>query len=121
MERKVEISLYLHFREDALTWNQSLDYFAPMKLPDEELEKLLLNRWSHVGKQDKENTKGLFSCENLYCRFMDVFIKKISLFLLTPVVGIILSMFTWLIDCKLLQRIFKAHRLRVKIFKSLNI
>jgi hypothetical protein len=34
-----------------------------MRLPDEELEKLFLDRWSHVGKQDKESTKGLFSCD----------------------------------------------------------
>jgi hypothetical protein len=59
--------------------------------------------------------------ETLYYRFMVVFTKKRSLFLLTLVANKILSMFNWLIDCKFLQRIFKAHRLRVKMFKFLNI
>jgi hypothetical protein len=61
-----------------------------------------------------------FHVETLYYRFMDVFIKKISLFLLTLVACIILSMSSWLIDCKYLQRIFKLHRLKVKIFMSLK-
>jgi hypothetical protein len=62
-----------------------------------------------------------FHVETLYYRFRDVFKKKISLFLLTLVAFIILSMFSWLRDCKFLQRIFKAHKLRVKMFKILNI
>jgi hypothetical protein len=62
-----------------------------------------------------------FLVENLYYRFMVVFIKKMSLFLLTLVANKILSMFSWLIDCKFLQRIFKAHKLQVKMFKSLKI
>jgi hypothetical protein len=50
-------------------------------LSDEEYEKVFLDRWSHVGKKDKESTKGLFSCENFYYRFMDVFNRKMLLFL----------------------------------------
>jgi hypothetical protein len=41
-----------------------------------------------------------FHVTNLYYRFMVVFIKKMSLFLLTLVACIILSMFSWLMDCK---------------------
>jgi hypothetical protein len=74
-----------------------------------------------VGKQYKESIRVYFHVENLYYRFMVVFIKKISLFLLTPVADIILSMFSWLIDCKFLQRIFKSHRSKVKKFKFLKI
>jgi hypothetical protein len=62
-----------------------------------------------------------FHVATLYYRFRDVFRNKISLFLLTLVAFIILSMFSWLIYCKFLQRIFKAHKLRVKVFKFLNI
>jgi hypothetical protein len=55
--------------------------------------------------------------ENIYYRFMFLFIKKISLFLLTLVSNKILSMLSWLIDCKFLQRISKEHKLRVKSVK----
>jgi hypothetical protein len=85
------------------------------------MEKLFLDKWSHTKCKDKDNTKGLFSCENLYYRFMVVFIKKMSLFLLTLVANKILSMFSWLIDCKFLQRIFIAHRLLINMFKFLKI
>jgi hypothetical protein len=67
----------------------------------EKLKKILLDKWSHGENKDKERTKSLpFHVKNLYYRFMVVFIKKISLFLLTLVACIILSMFSWLIDCK---------------------
>jgi hypothetical protein len=69
----------------------------------------------------KGETSVYFQVENLYYRFMVVFIKKMSLFLLTLVANKILSMFSWLIDCKFLQRISKADRLRVKMLKFLNI
>ena len=55
--------LFLHFTEDAWRWKESLDYFQLIRLPEEELEKLFLDRWSHVGKQDKAITNGLFSCD----------------------------------------------------------
>jgi hypothetical protein len=35
-----------------------------MALFDEDFEKVLLDRWSHVGKNDTKKTKGLFSCGN---------------------------------------------------------
>jgi hypothetical protein len=62
-----------------------------------------------------------FHVENLYYKFMDVFKKKISLFLLTLVANKILSMFNWLIDYQLQPKIFKAHKLQVKMHKFLNI
>jgi hypothetical protein len=48
----------------------------------------------------KREPRIYFHVKNLYYMFMVVFIKKISLFLLTLVACIILSMFNWLIDCK---------------------
>jgi hypothetical protein len=83
-----------------------------MPLSEETLKKLLLDKWSHKKCKDKG-----FHVTNLYYKFMVVFIKKVSLFLLTLLACIILSMFNWLIDCKFLQRIFKAHMLRAKMFK----
>ena len=35
-----------------------------LKLLDEAFEKVFLDRWSHVVKNDKEINKGLFSCDN---------------------------------------------------------
>jgi hypothetical protein len=92
-----------------------------MGISDEAFEKFLLEKFYHAKSKEKEKTKGFFAYEPRSCRFMDVFIKKISLFILTLVSCIILSMFNWLIDCKFLQRIFKSYKSRVKIFKFLNI
>jgi hypothetical protein len=114
-----KVMINLSLQGDATIWWNSLNYRKMMALSDEEFEKVFLEKWSHA--KSKERRKGYFHVEILYYRFMDVFIKKISLFLLTLVACIILSMFSWLIDCKFLQRMFKAHRLRVKMFKFLKI
>jgi hypothetical protein len=109
----------LNLQGDVAIWWNSLNYSKMMALSDEEFEKVFLEKWSHA--KSEKRSKGLFSLENLYYRFMDVFIKKISLFLLTLVACIILSMFSWLIDCEFLQIMFKGHMLRVKMFKFLKI
>jgi hypothetical protein len=106
---------------DVAIWWKSLGHSKMMSLLDEEFEKVLLNRRSHVGKKDTENTKSFFSCGNLSYRFMDAFNKKSLLFLVTLVACIILSMLIWIKGCKYMERIFKAHILKVKIFKLLNI
>jgi hypothetical protein len=62
-----------------------------------------------------------FHVDTLYYMFMVLFIRRSLLFLLTLFACVILSMFSWLIDCKFLQRIFKAHMLRVKMLNFLNI
>jgi hypothetical protein len=90
----------LKLQGDAAIWWKLLDYKEMMTLSNVEFEKILLDKWSHGENKDKERTKSLFSCENLYYRSMVVFINKISLFLLTLVACIILSMSSWLIDCK---------------------
>jgi hypothetical protein len=64
----------------------------------------------------KGETIVYFQVVNLYYRVIVVFTKKMTLFLLTPVSNKFLSMFSWITDCKFLQRISKAHRLRVKMF-----
>ena len=46
--------------EAAKWWWNSLDHKQLTKLSDEEFEKLLLDRWSHARKQDKEKHVGLF-------------------------------------------------------------
>jgi SMC interacting uncharacterized protein involved in chromosome segregation len=64
-----------------------------------------------------------FHVGTLYYRFMDAFNKKRLLFLLNLVANKFLSMFSWLIDCKLLQIISKAKRVddqSVQFFKDLK-
>jgi len=48
------------FKDEAATWWGLLNQKKCLNLPDEELEQLLLDRWSHVRKQDKEKHVGLF-------------------------------------------------------------
>jgi hypothetical protein len=85
MEREVEISYTLWFHKDARTWWQSLDHDKMMGISDEAFEKLILDKWSHAKVNIKRTPRVYFHMETLYYRFMDVFIKKISLFLLTLV------------------------------------
>jgi hypothetical protein len=69
----------------------------------------------------KKKPRICFHVETLYYRFMDAFKKKMLLFLLTLAASKFLSMLNWLIDFKFMHRIFKEHKLRVKMFKFLNI
>jgi len=76
-----------------------------MTLSNGDFEQILLDRWSH-GKKLRilRAPRVYFHMENLYYKFMVVFIKKMSLFLLTIVANKILSIISWLIDCKFWQR-----------------
>jgi hypothetical protein len=62
-----------------------------------------------------------FHVETSYCRFMDVFDKRRSLFMLTLLASITSSMLTWIKYFKFPQRIFKMHKLKEKTFMFLNI
>jgi hypothetical protein len=53
-------------KSDALIWWKSIDYMEWMKLSEEAIEKLLLDKWSHKKSKDKECTKGLFSGGKIY-------------------------------------------------------
>jgi hypothetical protein len=64
-----------------------------------------------------------FHVENLYYKFMVVFIRRMSLFLLTLVANKILSIFSWLIDCKFLETNIQSTQVEsenFKIFKYLK-
>jgi len=37
-------NMYIHLKDEALIWCNSLDLFKKIKIPDEEHERLLLNR-----------------------------------------------------------------------------
>jgi hypothetical protein len=74
-----------------------------------------------LGRRIKRELGSYFHMTNSYFRFTDVFNKRSSLFLLTLVAIIISSKLISLKNCKFLQRIFKARKLRVKMFKFLNI
>jgi hypothetical protein len=119
MGKYMEI-LSVNLRDDANIW-WNLRQYNKNDLSNEEYEKAFLNRWSHVVKKDKKSTRDLFSCVTSYYRFMEVFSKRRSLFLLTLVANIISSMLTWLKHCKFPHRIFKSHKMRVKMFKFLKI
>jgi hypothetical protein len=66
---------YIHysFIQDARIWWQLLDHDKMVGISNEEIEKIILERWYHVKKGDKENTKDLFHVETLYYRFMVIF------------------------------------------------
>ena len=49
-----------NFPDGVATWWELLNQKKCSNLPDEEFEKLLLDRWSHARKQDKEKHVGLF-------------------------------------------------------------
>lgn len=49
-----------NFEDEAATWWGLLNQKKCLNLHDEEFEKLLLDRWSHARKQDKEKHVGLF-------------------------------------------------------------
>jgi len=48
-----------NFTDEAATWWGLLNQKKCSNLPNEEFEKLLLDRWSHARKQDKEKHMGL--------------------------------------------------------------
>ena len=51
--------MWFNLKDEATKWWFSLDLEQLTKLSDEEFEKLLLDRWSHARKQDKEKHVGL--------------------------------------------------------------
>jgi len=50
-----------NFKDEATKWWESLNRKKWLNLPDDEFEKLLLEKWSHAGKRDNEKHVGLFS------------------------------------------------------------
>jgi hypothetical protein len=71
-------------------------------------------------KKDKKRLGIYFHVTTSYYRFMDVFNKRRSLFLLTLVASIISSMLIWLKYCKFTNNI-QSTQVEVKMFKFLNI
>jgi hypothetical protein len=61
-----------------------------MALSNEVYENLVIDQWSHTSVRIKKKSMVYFHLETLYYRFMDVFIKKRSLFLSTLVANKIL-------------------------------
>jgi hypothetical protein len=118
-KEKWKFCLHHYFKDDAHIWWKSFDFCEWRLLFDEALENYFYTNglMSRIQKEPRV----YFSTPTPYYMFMDVFIKKMSLFLLTLVANKFLSMFSWLIDCKFLQRVFKAHMLLVKMFKFLKI
>jgi hypothetical protein len=90
----------LKLQGDVAIWWKSHDYKEMMTLSNGEFEKILLDKWSHRKIRIQREPRVYFHVTNIYYRFMVVFIKKMSLFLLTLVACIILSMFSWLINYK---------------------
>jgi hypothetical protein len=95
--------LHYSFKDDSRIRWQSFNFCELMALSNEVYEKLVIDQWSHTSVRIKKAPMVYFHLETLYYRFMDVFIKKRSLFLLNLVANKILSMFSWLMDCKFLQ------------------
>jgi hypothetical protein len=76
-----------------------------------------------LNKRIQRSPRVSFHVGTLYYRFMDAFNKKRLFFLLNLARQQFLSMFSWLIDCKLLQRISKVKRVddqSVQFFKDLK-
>jgi hypothetical protein len=90
-----------------------------MALSDEAFEKLILDRWSHVGKTHIEHTKGLFSCGKSILQVHGCIQQEKVIVSINP--SCQQKFISWLIDCEFLQGIFKADKLRVNMFKFLNI
>lgn len=55
-----KVFVVTHFKDEAATWWESLNKVKCLNLPDEKFEKLLFDKWFHVGKQDNEKHVGLF-------------------------------------------------------------
>ena len=54
------VSIGLHMKDEANKWWNSLDS-SVRNLPEKKLEKVLLDKWSQVGKKDSKSHKSLFS------------------------------------------------------------
>ena len=50
-----------NFKDEAVTWWESPDRQKHLSLPNEEFEKVFLDKWSHARKQENKTCKGLFS------------------------------------------------------------
>jgi hypothetical protein len=106
---------------DATIWWKSLNYNKMMALSDEEFEKLFLDKWSHAKKNDKERNKGLFSCGNSILQVHGCIQQEKVIVSINPSCMHNFINVNLVKGCKYLQIIFKAHRLKVKIFKILKI
>jgi hypothetical protein len=91
------------------------------ELTNEAYEHVFLSRWSHVKKKDKKSTRDLFSFDNFRlqihgCIQHEKVIVSIKYSINHNFINVKLDKIS-----KYPQRIFKAHKLKVKIFKFLNI
>jgi hypothetical protein len=64
-----KIWLLVNSIRDVAIWWKLLTHDKMKALPDKEYENVFLDRWSHVGKRDKESTKCLFSCTHFLLQF----------------------------------------------------
>jgi hypothetical protein len=106
---------------DAGVWWNEVKSKEIHALSDKEYEKKFLNKWSRSKSKDNECTKSLFACGKSILQVPGCIHKEKIIVSINPSCRHNFINVSWLIDCKLLQRIFKAHRLKVKIFKFLKI
>ena len=57
-------NMYILLRDETLIWHRSFDLMKIFKSSYEEYERVFLDRSSHVVKNDKKSTRGLFSYDN---------------------------------------------------------
>jgi len=69
----------------------------------------------------KRELRVYFHVTNSYYKFMDVFKRRRSSFLLTLVARKISSVLIWLTDCNFPQKIFITHKVMMRMFKFLKI
>jgi len=81
-----------YFRDEATTWWELLNQKKCSNLPDEEFEKLLLDRWSHARKQDKEKHVGLFPTGISLLQVHGLIQEEKIIVSINPSASIILSM-----------------------------
>jgi hypothetical protein len=96
--------------------------FSKRALSNEAFEKFLLDKWYHAKGKDEARTKGLFSGGKSILQVHGCIQQEKVIVSINP------SCQQNFINVQLVnrlqvpsQRIFKAHRLRVKMFNFLNI
>ena len=110
-----------NFKDEAATWWGLLNQKKCFSLPDEEFEKLLLDRWSHPRKQDKEKYVGLFPTGISLLQVHGLIQKEKIIASINPsgkhnFINVNLA--------KTLQvpaKILKIHRLMIRMFKFIRI
>ena len=111
----------LGLKEEAAIWWKSLGIIGLAKFSDEEMEKLLMDKWSRARKKDKGKHVGLFPTGISLLQVHGLIKKEKIVVFINPSCKHNFINVNLAKNCKSQQNILKIHKVMIRMFKFIRI